>query len=81
VALAILAGLTTALMMHANPDLPEEMRLIMVVVPSIIAVVFALKFCSALSLYWVTSNCFSTLQTIAVHRSVGRQVVSGAIKI
>ena len=34
---ALLAGFTTALVMMANPDLPEQMRLILVLVPSILA--------------------------------------------
>jgi len=80
-ALAVLAGVTTALMMWANPDLPEQMRAIMILVPSIIAVVVALKFCSALSVYWVTSNCFSAIQTVAVHVIVRRRIRMGALKI
>jgi YidC/Oxa1 family membrane protein insertase len=80
-ALALVAGVTTALMMSANPDLPEQMRAIMILVPSIIAVVVALKFCSALSIYWVTSNCFSAIQTVAVHAIVRRRIRKGALKI
>jgi YidC/Oxa1 family membrane protein insertase len=79
--LAIIAGVTTALMMSVNPDLPEQMRMIMIVVPSIIAVIVALKFCSALALYWATSNCFSALQTAVLHYVVGRRIHSGALKI
>jgi YidC/Oxa1 family membrane protein insertase len=80
-ALAIIAGITTALMMMVNPDLPEPMRVILIVVPSIIAVVAALKFCSALSLYWATSNCFTAIQTMVLHFVVGRRVRSGVLKI
>lgn len=79
--LAIIAGVTTALMMMVNPDLPEPMRVFMIVVPSIIAVVAALKFCSALALYWATSNCFSAAQTAVLHFVVGRRIRSGALKI
>jgi YidC/Oxa1 family membrane protein insertase len=79
-ALAIFAGVTTALMMSANPDLPEQMRAIMILVPSIIAVVMALKFCSALSVYWVTSNCFSAIQTVTVHAIVRRRIRAGGLK-
>jgi YidC/Oxa1 family membrane protein insertase len=79
--LALIAGVTTALMMSANPDLPEQMRVVMILVPSIIAVVVALKFCSALSVYWVTSNCFSAIQTVAVHAIVRRRIRTGALKI
>jgi YidC/Oxa1 family membrane protein insertase len=80
-ALALLAGITTALMMSANPDLPDQMRTMMILVPSIIAIVVALKFCSALSIYWATSNCFSAIQTAAVHAIVRRQIRNGALKI
>jgi YidC/Oxa1 family membrane protein insertase len=80
-ALALIAGITTALMMSANPDIPEQMRAIMILVPSIIAIVVALKFCSALSIYWVTSNCFSAIHTVAVHAIVERRIRRGALKI
>jgi membrane protein insertase Oxa1/YidC/SpoIIIJ len=43
-------------MMAANPDLPEQMRLLLILVPSILAAVAALKFCSALAVYWTISN-------------------------
>jgi YidC/Oxa1 family membrane protein insertase len=79
--LALLAGLTTMLMMAANPDLPEHMRLILIIVPCVIAVVGALKIASAVALYWTTSNCFSALQTLALHAIVSRHVKSGRVKI
>jgi YidC/Oxa1 family membrane protein insertase len=79
--LAIIAGLTTALMMTVNPDLPEQMRMFMLIVPSIIAAVVALKFCSALAIYWATSNCFSAIQTAALHAVVRRRIQSGALRI
>lgn len=81
IALAIIAGITTALMMMVNPDLPEPMRVFIILVPSIIAVIAALKFCSALSLYWATSNCFTAIQTVVLHFVVGRRVRSGVLKI
>ena len=49
-------------MITANPDLPEQMRLFMILVPSVLAIAAALHFCSALSLYWVASNCFWPLK-------------------
>lgn len=79
--LALLAGLATALLMWVNPDLPEPMRLILVVVPSITAVVVALKVASAMSLYWTTSNCFSAVQTAVLHRVVARRTRSGSLKL
>jgi YidC/Oxa1 family membrane protein insertase len=81
VALAVIAGLTTALMMAVNPDLPEQVRLLMIIVPSVIAIVAALQFSSALAIYWATSNTFSALQTVVLHAVVRRRVRSGAISI
>jgi YidC/Oxa1 family membrane protein insertase len=78
---AILAALTTMLMMAANPDLPEQMRLILILVPSILAAIMALKFCSALAVYWTVSNCYSAIQTGALHYIVARRIRSGALKI
>jgi membrane protein insertase Oxa1/YidC/SpoIIIJ len=78
---ALIAGVTTALMITANPDLPEQMRLFMILVPSVIAIVAALHVCSALSLYWVASNCFSAAQTVALHFVVGRRLRAGTLKI
>jgi YidC/Oxa1 family membrane protein insertase len=78
---AILAALTTMLMMAANPDLPEQMRLILILVPSILATIMALKFCSALAVYWTVSNCYSAIQTGALHYVFARRIRSGAVKI
>lgn len=78
---AILAALTTMLMMAANPDLPEQMRLILILVPSILAAIAALKFCSALAVYWTVSNCYSAIQTGALHYVVARRIRSGAVSI
>jgi YidC/Oxa1 family membrane protein insertase len=78
---AILAALTTMLMMAANPDLPEQMRLILILVPSILAAIMALKFCSALAVYWTVSNCYSAIQTGALHYVVARRIKSGAVRI
>jgi len=78
---AVLAALTTMLMMAANPDLPEQMRLILILVPSILAAVAALKFCSALAVYWTVSNCYSAIQTSALHYVLARRIRSGAVSI
>jgi YidC/Oxa1 family membrane protein insertase len=78
---AVLAGLTTMLMMAANPDLPEHMRLILIVVPCILAAVAALKFCSALAVYWTVSNGYSAIQTGVMHYTIARRIKSGMISI
>lgn len=78
---AVLAALTTMLMMAANPDLPEHMRVTLILVPSILAAIAALKFCSALAVYWTVSNCYSAVQTGALHYVVSRRIKSGAVRI
>jgi len=78
---ALLAGLTTMLVMAANPDLPEQMRLILIVVPSILAAIAALKFCSALAVYWTVSNAYSAIQTGVLHYTIARRIKSGAVSI
>jgi YidC/Oxa1 family membrane protein insertase len=81
VAFALIAGLTTALMMAVNPDMPEQLRVVMIVLPSIIAVVAALQFSSALAVYWATSNTFSAMQTVLLHFVVRRRMRAGAIQL
>jgi YidC/Oxa1 family membrane protein insertase len=80
-ALAVIAGLATALMMMANPDLPEQVRVLLIVLPSVLAVVAALQFSSALALYWATSNVFSALQTLVLHAVVRRRIAAGTVQI
>lgn len=81
IALAVIAGLATALMMAVNPDLPEQVRIFMIVVPSILAVVAALQFSSALAIYWATSNTFSAIQTVVLHAIVRRRIAAGLVRI
>lgn len=79
--LAIIAGITTALMVAASPELPEQARIIMMVLPSVIAIIFALNFASALAVCWITSNIFTAVQTAAVHFVVERRVRNGVIAL
>jgi membrane protein insertase Oxa1/YidC/SpoIIIJ len=57
------------------------MRIVMIVLPSIIAVVAALQFSSALAIYWATSNTFSALQTVVLHVVVRRRMRAGTIQL
>jgi YidC/Oxa1 family membrane protein insertase len=79
--LAFVAGLTTALMIMINPDMPEQMRTLLIVLPTIIVIVSALKFSSALAVYWATSNTFSAFQMFVLHRLVRHRIQSGEIII
>jgi len=81
VGFALLAGLATMLLMWMNPDLPEHMRLMLLIVPSIVAVVVALKVASALALYWTVSNCYSAVQTAFLHQVVAKRIRSGALTV
>jgi len=65
----------------ANPELPEQTRLLLIVIPSVVAFIFALKFASALGLYWIVSNGFTAAQSWAVHRVLGRRLRAGALGI
>jgi YidC/Oxa1 family membrane protein insertase len=78
---AVLAGLSTMLVMFANPDLPENLRLLLLIVPSVLLAITALKLCSALAVYWSVSNLLSALQTFIMHALIGRRIKSGAIVI
>jgi YidC/Oxa1 family membrane protein insertase len=78
---ALLAAVTTMLMMAANPDLPEQMRVMLILIPGILAAIAALKFCSALAVYWTVSNCYSAIQTGALHYTIARRIKSGAVRI
>jgi membrane protein insertase Oxa1/YidC/SpoIIIJ len=59
-----------------NPDLPEHLRVILILLPAIFTVIAALKFSAALSLYWTTTNVFSGIQAVALravtHRATAR---------
>jgi hypothetical protein len=74
VALALIAGLATALMMAVNPDMPEQLRIVMIVIPSILAIVAALHFSSALAIYWAKSV---RLRASAFHAAQARQAAAG----
>jgi YidC/Oxa1 family membrane protein insertase len=78
---ALIAAATVVLMMLANPELPQQTRALMVLLPSLLTLIFALKFASALALYWAVSNCFTAAQTCAVHYLVDRRVRSGGITL
>lgn len=79
--LAVLVGITAAIMMAVNPDMTEQMRMFMIIVPGILAFIIAVKFSSALAIYMITSNTFSTIQTIVLRVVINRRIRSGIIKI
>lgn len=72
--LALLTGLTTAVLMLATPDLPPSTRLVLILVPSLLATLAALKFSSALAVYWTVSNCCSVTQAVVLKHVVERRL-------
>lgn len=78
---ALIAAATTAMVMAANPEMPEQTRQLLIWLPGILTFVFALKFACGLALFWATSNCFAAAQTWAVHRLVAQRVGSGKLRI
>lgn len=68
--LAMLAALTTAVAMAVAPNVGEHMRLTIILLPAILCFVAALHFSSGVALYWITSNLFGTVQTLALRRTI-----------
>jgi YidC/Oxa1 family membrane protein insertase len=64
--IAVIAGAATMALMATNPDLPDHMRLILIVIPGLFALVAALKVSAALCVYWTTTNVFSGAQTVVL---------------
>jgi YidC/Oxa1 family membrane protein insertase len=78
--LAIIAGAATMALMATNPELPEHLRLIIIVVPALFTIIAALKFSAALSLYWTTTNVFSGAQTIVLRVILSRRMRAGTLE-
>lgn len=70
VALAILAALTTAAAMAVAPHMSEQMRLALLLLPALLCLTAALHFSSAISLYWITSNLYGAVQTLALRHAI-----------
>jgi YidC/Oxa1 family membrane protein insertase len=66
--LAILAAVTTAAAMAVAPQMPEQMRLLLILLPAVFCLLAALHLSSGIALYWITSNAFGTAQTLALRR-------------
>jgi membrane protein insertase Oxa1/YidC/SpoIIIJ len=79
--IAVGAGLATALLMLANPDLPEPLRAVEIVLPAIVTFVLAPKFASALGPYRVASNGFTAVRTTAVRLVLRRRIRAGSVSI
>jgi YidC/Oxa1 family membrane protein insertase len=73
--LAVLAALTTAAAMAVAPHVPDQMRLMVLVLPAILCFMAALHFSSGMALYWITSNVLGAAQTIALRRVLRRNGV------
>jgi YidC/Oxa1 family membrane protein insertase len=70
--LAILAALSTAAAMAVAPHMSEQARLLIILVPAILCFIAALHFSSGVALYWITSNLFGAVQTLALRQTMRR---------
>ena len=70
--LAILAALTTVLVMAVAPNLTESTRFAMLLVPAVLCLAIALHLSSGIALYWITSNFVSAAQTFALRQALRR---------
>jgi YidC/Oxa1 family membrane protein insertase len=68
--LAILAALSTVAVMAVAPHMSEQARLLIVLLPAILCLIAALHFSSAVALYWITSNLFGAVQSLALRRAM-----------
>jgi YidC/Oxa1 family membrane protein insertase len=80
-AFAIVAGVTTALLTLAAPDLPEHVRMLMLIVPAVCLTLTAMHLASGLALYWATSNVFGAAQTVALRTVIARRIAAGDLKL
>jgi YidC/Oxa1 family membrane protein insertase len=74
--LAILAALTTAVAMAVAPQMSDQMRMIVILVPAIVCLVAALHFSSGIALYWITSNLFGAVQSVALRQATRKRAVT-----
>ena len=79
--MALIVAMTTALIMAVNPGMSEQTRIILIIVPCIFSFVVALKFSSALAIYWGTSNIFSGVQSLVLQSVVRHRIRTGELKI
>jgi YidC/Oxa1 family membrane protein insertase len=78
--LAVIAGAVTMALMATNSELPEHVRLILIVIPALFTMLAALKFSAALTLYWTTTNAFSGAQALALRIAVNRRARAGTLE-
>lgn len=64
--LCIVAAVSTAAAMAVAPQMSEHTRVILILLPAILCFFAALHFSSGVALYWVTSNLFGAVQTLAL---------------
>ena len=75
----MIAGAATVALMATNPDLPEHVRIMLILIPAVFTVLAALKFSAALSPYWTTTNAFSGVQAIAQRAVAARRTRGGLL--
>jgi YidC/Oxa1 family membrane protein insertase len=71
--LAILAAVTTAVAMAIAPNMPEQLRWLLILLPAVFCLMTALHLSSGIALYWITTNTFGAAQTIALRAVIKRR--------
>jgi YidC/Oxa1 family membrane protein insertase len=71
--LAILAAVTMAVAMAVAPNMPEQLRLLLIMLPAVSCLLVALHLSSGIALYLIATNAFGAAQTIALRRVVKRR--------
>jgi len=67
--LALLTGALTYLAAILSPDLPQQSRFLVLLIPTLLTIYFAWNLASGIALYWVTSASVGVLQVALVRRN------------
>lgn len=68
----IIAGLTYA-MSVTNPNLPQNMRYLFTIMPTLVTVIFVWQLAAGLGLYWATSSAVGLLQSVIQSRQIAHE--------
>jgi YidC/Oxa1 family membrane protein insertase len=66
--LTIIIAVLTYVMSMTNPSLPQNMRYLYTVLPTLVTVIFVWQLAAGLGLYWATSSAVGLLQSIMQNR-------------
>jgi YidC/Oxa1 family membrane protein insertase len=69
VILALLTGALTYLASVLSPEMPQQVRIVVTLVPALMTVYFVWNLASGVGLYWATSSTVGVLQSALMRRS------------